>query len=132
MTVPEATKLHQDVVTLRGHAQNLLDMGESLGADQGKAALEIARDSRELASQIEEFIKLAVLYQRMQCAPDKAEVMNWLPGSLDVTRGSLDLEIKDVNRQLTAITNQAALSEGETIRNNLRDISQTLAIYSYQ
>lgn len=127
----EARRLQHIFTVLHGHVNNLLQMGKALGGLQDDVAHEIANDAAEATVTVGELLDLATIYQRMACAPDKAELLSWLPDALLNARKELDLDIVAIDGTLTAFANPAALSEIEAILQELREVHKALATASY-
>jgi hypothetical protein len=123
--------LHTLSILGRHQRRDLFQMAMALSGVEHDAALEIVSSATEASNAVEDLLTLTMIYPRMACAADRAELLSWLPGSLRNAKGALDLDIDAINGMLPQLTNPAALSEAQAIRDKLHEVREQLNQYNY-
>jgi hypothetical protein len=111
--------------------ENILQMAQSLDSRQKSNALEIVSDATDATESVGTFLELAIIYQRMTCADDKAEVIRFIPAELQHSKNALDDTVKDINMRMTVIASAAVLSEAQRMRDVLQGFRLDLDKYQY-
>lgn len=110
--IPEAQahKLMHAMADLhKGHLHNLLQMAKAVSGEEKSIALDISNVANDALAAVDPLLSQAIIYQRMQCESDRAELLVWLPDSMSHAREELNEEIDTTNQYTQGNQIQAPL-----------------------
>jgi hypothetical protein len=121
--------VHESEPTIR----NAMQMAKGLDHSQSEYVYvnAIADTSESANAAFDEFLTLAIIYQRMRCPEDRSELRSWLPENLKHAKAMLDIALDTVNQALANLTAPAVISEAQRLRGLLQFFREDLNRYSY-